>query len=460
MKDSGVEWLGEIPSHWRMLRIRDIGEVVTGTTPPTDNAEYYGGEFMFISPADLSGSKSILSSQKRLSKSGIEVARTLPKDSVLVSCIGIIGKVGLSTEDVSAFNQQINAVICKPGFDSSFLYYLTTSNAEFISQNASQTIIPILNKRDFGNITVCLPPLAEQRAIASYLDRETAKIDRLINKTQALNALLSEKRVALISRAVTKGLDAGVEMKESGVEWLGEIPSHWDLLPIKAFTRRKRAKNRPDLQLLSVYRDFGVIPKDSRDDNHNRASLDLSAYQVVDVGDLAINKMKTWQGSLAVSRFHGIVSPAYIICELYGNVHPRFVHHLLRSSKYITQYASRSYGVRPAQWDMRYHDFREIVALIPPLHEQRAIASYLDRETARIDALINKNDELIALLREKRSALISAAVTGKISVDLTPPPGPLPEASGRGSTTRQNRISSPQCIGGTEGGLTGGNHAS
>ena len=201
------------------------------------------------------------------------------------------------------------------------------------------------------------------------------------------------------------------KMKDSDVDWLGEIPAHWDLLPIKAFTKRKRVKNRSDLQLLSVYRDYGVIPKDSRDDNYNRASLDLSAYQVVDIDDLAINKMKTWQGSLAVSQFCGIVSPAYIICELYGNVHPRFIHHLLRSSKYIAQFASRSYGVRPAQWDMRYDDFKEIVALIPPLHEQRAIASYLDRETARIDRLINKTEVLNALLSEKRVALISQAVT-------------------------------------------------
>lgn len=199
--------------------------------------------------------------------------------------------------------------------------------------------------------------------------------------------------------------------KDSGVKWLGEIPAHWDVLPIKAFTRRKRVKNHPELQLLSVYRDYGVIPKDSRDDNYNRASADLSSYQVVEIGDLAINKMKSWQGSLGVSQFHGIVSPAYIVCELNGNVYPRFIHHLLRSSSYIAQYACRSYGIRPAQWDMRYVDFREILALIPPLDEQRAIAAYLDRETNRIDALIAKTLELNALLSEKLIALISNSVT-------------------------------------------------
>jgi len=199
--------------------------------------------------------------------------------------------------------------------------------------------------------------------------------------------------------------------KDSGVEWLGEIPKHWALLPVKAITERKHETNQPDLPLLSVYRDYGVILKDSRDDNYNKPALDLSPYRVVRPTDLVLNKMKTWQGSLAVSTLEGIVSPAYVVCKLSPDVHPRYIHHLLRSEVYIAQYASLSYGIRPAQWEMRYGDFRLVSVLILPLEEQRAIANFLDRKTAEIDVLIAKKERLIELLQEKRTALISHAVT-------------------------------------------------
>lgn len=199
--------------------------------------------------------------------------------------------------------------------------------------------------------------------------------------------------------------------RDSGIAWLGEVPAHWTHMTIRAITRDVRERNRPDLPLLSVYRDYGVIEKESRDDNHNRAGDDLANYKVVQPGRLVLNKMKTWQGSLGVSNYHGIVSPAYITCNLIGNIIPRYIHHLLRSASYIAAYNQLSYGVRVDQWDMRYEDFKELSIYLPPVAEQRAIAAYLDRETTRIDALVAKKQRLIELLREKRAALISHAVT-------------------------------------------------
>jgi len=191
----------------------------------------------------------------------------------------------------------------------------------------------------------------------------------------------------------------------------------WSKLPIWAFTQRKVVKNRPDEQLLSVYRDWGVVPKDSRDDNHNRASEDLSAYQFVEPGDLVLNKMKTWQGSIAVSDHQGIVSPAYYVCSVSGRHDRRFLHHLLRHKGMIEEYRARSKGIRPNQWDLPFDEFRAIKVAIPPIEEQQIIAAYLDRETGRIDALVERLERLIALLTEKRQAVISHAVTKGLNPD-------------------------------------------
>ena len=199
--------------------------------------------------------------------------------------------------------------------------------------------------------------------------------------------------------------------KPSGVEWLGDIPEHWRELPIWTLFVRKTERGHEDLELLSVYRDFGVIIKSSRDDNYNKPSLDLSAYLRVEPSDLVTNKMKTWQGSIAISEYEGIVSPAYYTCRPVHKENDRFLHYLLRCEKYITVYRSLSKGIRVNQWDLDYENFRRIPVLLPPFREQRAIATFLDREMARIDALVAKKERLTELLEEKRTAIISQAVT-------------------------------------------------
>ena len=206
------------------------------------------------------------------------------------------------------------------------------------------------------------------------------------------------------------------EYKDSGVEWIGEVPAHWESRPFWSLSRQVRRTGHKDEELLSVYRDHGVVPKSSRDDNKNRESEDLSSYQLVEPNNLVTNKMKTWQGSIAVSGLRGIVSPAYFIFEISRRAQPGFLHHLLRSSGYITGYMTVSKGIRVGQWDLDQDHFRYFPVLLPPIPEQQSIATFLDRETTRIDTLIQKTRESIELLKERRSALITAAVTGKIDV--------------------------------------------
>lgn len=200
--------------------------------------------------------------------------------------------------------------------------------------------------------------------------------------------------------------------KSSGIEWLGDIPSHWEEIPIKAITQVKSIKNKPKEELLSVYRDYGVIIKSSRDDNHNKAGQDLTNYKLVEKTNLVLNKMKTWQGSLGVSEYKGIVSPAYIVCKIdTKRVFPKYLNHLLRCKNYIVEYNRLSYGVRTDQWDMRYDDFKNTPLFLPPKDEQEAIADFLDKRCEGVDKYILKQKELIELLKEKKSSLINKAVT-------------------------------------------------
>lgn len=199
--------------------------------------------------------------------------------------------------------------------------------------------------------------------------------------------------------------------KPSGVEWLGDVPEHWQQKPIWSLFKRIKRTNFPTERLLSVYRDYGVIPKDSRDDNHNRASEDLTPYQLVCANDLVINKMKAWQGSIAISELRGIVSPAYYIYQPKAEYHSKYIHFLIRSAYYIQSYKNYSKGIRVNQWDLESEAFTHIDLLLPSLDEQQKIVSFLDTETTRIDNLIAKQEKLIELLEEQRKSIISHAVT-------------------------------------------------
>ena len=202
------------------------------------------------------------------------------------------------------------------------------------------------------------------------------------------------------------------KMKDSGIEWIGEIPEGWEVSQLKYATRWKSEKGCPDAPVLSLYRDFGVVPKDSRDDNHNVTSLDTSNYKVVDMGDLVINKMKAWQGSMAVSDYRGIVSPAYHVCSITSNkVNKRYLHHLLRNPAYLPEYARLSTGMRIGQWDLGFDDFKNIPFLIPPLDEQAKIADYLDNGCASLDAILSKTRSSIEEYKKLKQAVITQAVT-------------------------------------------------
>lgn len=201
--------------------------------------------------------------------------------------------------------------------------------------------------------------------------------------------------------------------KDSGVQWLGKIPEHWELSRLGKILTNKSERGRPDLDLLSITREKGVIVRDldNEEENHNFIPDDLSNYKVLRKGQFGMNKMKAWQGSYGISPQDGIVSPAYFVFDLEGNVYPAFFHLAIRSKLYVSFFGGASDGVRIGQWDLSKERMKNIPFLIPPLPEQKAIAKFLDKKTALIDKAIQIKEKQIALLQERRQILIQQAVT-------------------------------------------------
>lgn len=200
--------------------------------------------------------------------------------------------------------------------------------------------------------------------------------------------------------------------KDGGIQWLGDVPAHWKDVPISALFSEFSDKGHPDYKVLSVYREYGVIEKDSRDDNHNVTSEKTEGYKAVSVGDFVINKMKAWQGSMGVSEYKGIVSPAYITCRFRNdNENRKFIHHLLRSQTYINHYNRLSDGVRVGQWDMHFEDFKRLRVFLPPREEQDLIVQYIELSLAEIDKAIAQQQRMIVLLNERKQIIIQNAVT-------------------------------------------------
>lgn len=204
-------------------------------------------------------------------------------------------------------------------------------------------------------------------------------------------------------------------MKDSGIDWIGKIPEEWIVSKAKTILHNKTVKNHPNAEVLSLYRDLGVVPKNSRDDNHNVTSEDTSSYKFVQKGELVLNKMKTWQGSLAVSNYEGIVSPAYYVCEFTNNeIDKNYIHYLLRNKMYAQEFERLSTGLRVGQWDLSIDDFLNTLIIYPPTKaEQTKIARFLDKKCAQIVSIIEESKKSIEEYKSWKQSVIFEAVTGK-----------------------------------------------
>lgn len=277
--------------------------------------------------------------------------------------------------------------------------------------------IPTMSQKKIGNFQLQIPFYPEdQNAVVKFLDSKCSEIDALTVDIQSQINTLEQYKRSVITEAVTKGLNKDVEMKESGIPFIGAIPAHWKSDKLKYHLQRNEPRNPGEQEVLSLYRDYGIVPKDSRNDNFNVTSEDTTNYKYVRVGDFVINKMKAWQGSVAVSDYEGIVSPAYYVYKFTDdNIYRRYFHYLLRAC-YKDEFMRLSGGIRVGQWDLSATALENTCILLPPYEEQVIIADYLDDKKKDIDdAIAFKHDQLATLDAYKKS-IIYEYVTGKKEV--------------------------------------------
>lgn len=421
-KDSGVEWLGEVPRHWEVRPLKHIARLQTGMTPPTDEWDNYTEEdgFQWVRPEDLDESGKPTKSSKCLTKKGWMQTRQIKAGASLICCIGTIGKVGITTDTVST-NQQITAA--EPMEDSQYLFYAICAGRTELELASTGNVLRILNTERLGKISCPVPPLAEQTQIAAFLDRETAKIDELVAEQRQLMVLLKEKRQAVISHLITKGLNQNAPLKPSGIEWLGDIPAHWEV---------KRLKH------ISPFITVGVVVNPSTfvaDEGFpfiyggdiREGVIDWGNSRRIDAESSEANsKTLLKAGDLLTVRVGapGITAVVPLECEggncasvmlvRKGPFNSDWLCYTMNTRIVRFQVEVVQYGAAQEQFNISHAVNFWIPT--PPRVEQDEIAEFLACETAKFDTLTTEASRAIDLLQERRAALISAAVTGKIDV--------------------------------------------
>lgn len=418
-RDSGVEWLGEVPDHWDLKPIRYLFAIVGGSTPASGVPDYWDGEVPWVTPEDLGQLEgdTLTATRRQLTRAGYLSCGTMmvPSGSLIMSTRAPIGHIAIAGVDLCT-NQGCKALVSVRAEESRFFYYQCIAARHAIRSWGQGSTFQELGRNKLGSILLLRPPVREQTCIAAFLDRETQKIDGLIARRKRLIGLLEEKKTALISRAVTKGLDPDVPMKDSGMEWLGEIPEHWELRPLKYQTLFiNGAPFKP-----SDWVDEGV-PIIRIENLNGGGSFNYSAREVdnryhVHEGDLLF----AWSGNRGTSfgpfiwQREGLYYLNQHIFRLTGFQQDKlwFYWMLMGVTAYVEKQAHGIIGLV----HITKQDLGSIKVPVVPYEEQCSIAAYVNHEMAKIDALIGKVREHTEKLREYRTALISAAVTGKIDV--------------------------------------------
>lgn len=410
MKDSGIEWIGLLPASWRLNR---MGSMFYERSEKVSDIDF---------PPLSVTMKGVVPQLEHVAKSDDHFNRKLVRfgDFAINSRSDRRNSCGFSFTDGSV--SLINTVLVPFVSMNSRYYEYLFKTAQFADEyyRLGHGIVNDLWTTkwiDAKRIELPLPSSEEQQIIADCLDKKCTEIDKAIEAAEASIEEYKLYKKSVIFQAVTKGLDPNVPMKDSGIEWVGSIPASWTTTRIKNLLAEKSVKGRPDETVLSLYREYGIIPKDSRDDNHNVTSSDTSSYKFIEVGDFVINKMKAWQGSMALSGYQGIISPAYLVYQfILEDVDPKYLHHLLRSRPYADEFARLSTGIRIGQWDLHSNDFLCTLALLPPLVEQTRIVAYVDDRCSEIDKAIEAKQLIIDELKVYKKSLIWEAVTGKREV--------------------------------------------
>jgi type I restriction enzyme S subunit len=429
-KESDVEWLGQIPATWGLKRLKRIVHFRGGGTPTKDKIEYWQGEIPWVSPKDMKVSVVLDTEDKITPQAVVESAtRMIPAGAVIIVVrSGILAHsipAALTGREVT-LNQDLKALIPGSELIAEYLMYLISGMQRelLLEWKKEGATVESLELELVANTLTPLPTLAEQRVIAAFLDRETARIDALVEKKERLIELLEEKRTALITRAVTKGLDLNVPMKDSGVEWLGTIPAYWEVKPLYqsllratyGFTNPMPVADEGPYMLTAL--DIGdgeILYQNARHTTEEAFATLLTDKSKPTAGDILITKDGTL-GRVAVAGAERICinqsvallrfDPALITSD--------FMQNALRATPYQDRMIFEAGGTAIKR--IYISRLAKMPAASPPLQEQLEISRFISEHRCRIDSLLRAVRGAIDRLKELRTALISAAVTGKIDV--------------------------------------------
>lgn len=397
MKDSGVEWMGKVPENWNIVALKFLCSMQSGKTLSSEQISeegkypVYGGNGLrgYYSEANTFG------------------------DYLLVGRQGAL--CGNVHHVQGEFWATEHAVVtkCSALSDVRYMYYLLLGMN--LNQYASNTAAqPGLAVSQIINVKTCLAPIQEQKLIAVVLDEKCAQVNTLIANVQAQIEKLKAYKQSLITEVVTKGLEHTVPMKDSGVEWIGEIPAHWEIKRGKVLFEESDARSADGSEeLLTVSQYTGITPRSQKNVNMFEA-LTLEGYKLCDVGDIAANTMWLWAGAIGVSAYSGVISPSYnVYRQKAENFLPSYLDCLLRAPMLVQEYASRSTGIRASRLRLYPKDFLDIMFPVPPVDEQQDIMSVLSEKFAAVDKLIAIKKSKIEKLEQYKKSLIYEYVTGK-----------------------------------------------
>ena len=428
-KNSGIDWLSDIPSHWEVKRLGFLLERIDGGVWGNNSDSENDTIVLRSTEQNIDGTWKLEDPARRKLTEKEKLSALLDEgDLVVTKSSGSaqhIGKTSYVTREIASmnccFSNFMQRLRPKTKNHSRFLFFVLNNpiaREQFNYFSNSTTGLANLNASVIGQVRVAVPPEDEIEHLLHFLDIETAQIDTLIAKQEQLISLLQEKRQSLINRTVTKGVNPHVPLRNSGVEWIGEIPSHWQISRSKWLFRHRKERARTNDIQLSATQAYGVISQAEYMDRESRKvtqitqHLDKRAH--VEVDDFVIS-MRSFQGGLERAWQSGCIRSSYVVLEPSPQASPDFFTYLFKSQSYIHALRATSNFIRDGQ-DLNINNFHLVDLPIIPIKEQSSIAAFLDVETSHIDTLTEKAKAAIAVLQERRASLISAVVTGKIDV--------------------------------------------
>ncbi|MBB3981162.1 type I restriction enzyme S subunit [Sphingobium fontiphilum] len=411
-----------LPNSWQVKKLRYLTTVIGGGTPDKSKSEFWGGDIPWVSPKDMKKSE-IFQTEDCITEEGLQSSATNlvgPHAVLVVVRSGILRHsipVAVNMVPVS-LNQDMRAFICGETISPKYLArFIEGYQRQLLSVWSKEgATVESLDADEMASTEIAVPPLPQQAQILQFLDSELAVVDTLIEAKQKLLNLLAEKRQTLVAEAVMRGLVRSAPLRPSGIDWLGDIPAHWGIERSRwLFTERDDRSDTGEEEMLTVSHITGVTPRSEKDVNMFEAET-TAGYKLCFTGDLVINTLWAWMGAMGTAPVDGIVSPAYNVYTPGQRLLPAYVDALVRIPVFAQEVTRYSKGVWSSRLRLYPEGFFETFWPVPPLDEQGQIVAYIDEERIKIDKLATATERSIALLKERRSALIAAAVTGQIDI--------------------------------------------